>query len=118
MSLLRHRADPSIIVSPSATIVLSLLSRIYDRERGLVRHIMEYIGPNAASPEDEGWQMDELRKLTRQNAEAQQTIAAQQQTIATQATAKASLTQTVASLVARLPPTPSSPSSNKRSRPA
>ena len=90
-SLLRHHADPSIVVSPSATIVLSLLSRIYDRERGLVRHILEYIGPNSAPPEDEGWQMDELTKLTRANAAKDEALAAQQQTIASLMASNAAL---------------------------
>ena len=44
---------PEKVVSPIATIILS---RIYDGERGLVRHIMEYIGPNAQPQEDEGCQ--------------------------------------------------------------
>ena len=68
---------------------------------------MEYIRPNAAPYEDESWKMNELLKLTRQNAEMQQTIA-------TQATMIASLTQTINSqqqTIAYLA------ASNKRSRP-
>ena len=107
LALLRHRDDPSFVVSAGTTIVVSLLSRLYDHERGIVREIMSYIGSNAAPLEDESWKMNELLKLTRQNAEMQQTIA-------TQATMIASLTQTINSqqqTIAYLA------ASNKRSRP-
>ena len=41
-------------VFPSTTIVVSLLPSIYDSERGIVRDIMDYIGPKTP-PKDEGW---------------------------------------------------------------
>lgn len=56
---------------------------------------MEYVGPNEASPEYEGWQMDELTALSRQNAELHLTVASLTLTVT-------SLTKTNASLLAHL----------------
>jgi len=77
--------------------MFSLLSNIYDREPGLVRHIMEYVGPNAAPPEDEGWQMDKLTKLTKANAAKDETIASLKARNAAIVANNTALTQSVAS---------------------
>ena len=82
LSLLRHRADPIIVVSPSTTRVVQMLSRLYNHERGVLRDIMEYVVPNAASLEDEDWQLDELTKLTRSLATKNETLAAKDEVLA------------------------------------
>ena len=102
MWLLRHRATPSILVSPNTTIVISLLSRLYDHERGIVRYIMEFVGRNASPPEWL-WQLHELVKMQRQ-------LVVKDETNVTQADPIRSLTQTIAHLTASA----TAASSNKR----
>ena len=109
MWLLRHRATPSILVSPNTTIVISLLSRLYDHERGIVRYIMEFVGRNASPPEWL-WQLHELVKMQRQLVVKDETNATLAQTNVTQADPIRSLTQTIAHLTASA----TAASSNKR----
>ena len=66
LSLLRHRANPATVVSASTAIVVSLLNRICDHEKGIVRIIMQFLGPNVADYDGDRWMMDELLTLTRQ----------------------------------------------------
>jgi len=111
LALLRHRDDPSFVVSAGTTIVVSLLSRLYDHERGIVREIMEYIGPNADY--EANWMENELIALRQTNATHAATIASLQQLQQTNATLAAtnfSQQQTIAHLAG-----PSAP--NKRSKP-
>jgi len=68
---------------------------VHRPERGVLPEAMEYVGPNEASPEYEGWQMDELTALSRQNAELHLTVASLTLTVT-------SLTKTNASLLAHL----------------
>ena len=119
LSLLRHRDDPSIVVSADTTFVVSLLSRLYYHERGIVREIMEYIGPNAADCEA-NWMENELIALRQQAAEQLEL----RQAIATQAATNTSQQQTIVTLVATIATQaatiahlagPSAP--NKRSKP-
>jgi len=97
LSLLRHRDDPSIVVSADTTFVVSLLSRLYYHERGIVREIMEYIGPNAADCEA-NWMENELIALRQQAAEQLEL----RQAIATQAATNTSQQQTIVTLVATI----------------
>ena len=111
LSQLRHRANPSIVVSASTVIVVSLLSCIYDSAQGVVRIIMQFLGPNAADCEGGRWMLDELLALTRQLKVKEETIAAKDETVAALTQNNNSLTQTIAHITA--PAT-----SNKRSKPS
>jgi hypothetical protein len=67
------------IIAPSLYPAITLTSRIYDHEKGIVRHILSYVGPDQESAHNEAaLHQTALQALTSH----QQTIASQQQKIA------------------------------------
>jgi len=87
LCLREHLADPTSVV-PRTTLAVSLLSRLFHQEPGVVRHIFAFLGTCQSTFT---WRSEELVRLTRSSA----VNMVQAQTITTRA-------QTIAALVRRL----------------
>jgi hypothetical protein len=66
------------IIVPSGYAGITLMSRIYDHEKGLVRHILSFVGTNQDAAPNES---ELLQRALLRIAALEQTIAAQQRTI-------------------------------------
>ena len=67
MCLKRQMVFPTIVCRTTRT-AKNLLSRVFEREVGVIRIILSFVGPNA-NPHNPDWQVEEILELTREKSE-------------------------------------------------
>ena len=73
------RSQVDDIIAPSLYPAITLTSRIYDHEKGLVRHILSYVGTNQGAPLSQH-ELDVIHAIERTSGPLQHVISSQQQT--------------------------------------